>query len=313
MTDIHRTLGRGNLQSAWVIMRRAVALAELIGLPRAAPEAQRQQDYAFTPDQATHPAPKSQDVKVAVWEAICVTDRNFGMMLNLRPATAGYPLRLTATSASDEGHGILAWHYNYQLSRVCEMIFRIDDSYVLHASEAESYEKVLRADCLLRDIAVGTPREWWDERQGQSVADQLVKFWHHYLTVRTHLRPALTSMKYPYSRLTCREACLEALQRFVDLRSSLPAGFFVCRVVDVQAFTAASYLLLTEKGRPDREPNDPNVPDLIGRGIECWRNVSGQEGSDFAREAIEAIELLRRLALGQQTFFAGRVTLQIHP
>ena len=72
-----------------MLLRRIVALAEMVGLPQAQHDVHRNvgprsQDLPSAADMET------RELKATVWEAICATDRNFSMMMNLPAGTSRY-------------------------------------------------------------------------------------------------------------------------------------------------------------------------------------------------------------------------------
>lgn len=261
-------------------------------------------------------------IKAAVWESVCATDRNFGMMLNLPAGTSRYTFPFD-TSILRDGR-VSAQAYNYQLSAISGLVFEVDESYMRGIPEDESYEKVLTADRRLRALAASAPREWWQTDERNPLADSMVKFWHNYILARVHLRPAMMNDslgQYTYSHVTCIGACRDAVRRFLKFRLLTPAGFFVCRILDVQAFTAASFLLLScrfneiNQPSPKRTMNDitidPYVTELVHELVECLTQVSEQPGSDFAREAIGAMATLESFILGRDTSRSNSLTLTI--
>lgn len=88
---------RTNTKRLWLMLRRLIALAELIGLPRAA----SQLSSAST---ASGVYGSRREAAAAVWESICVVDRIVGLMFNLPLGTAahGFPLRESVTSPEGE-------------------------------------------------------------------------------------------------------------------------------------------------------------------------------------------------------------------
>jgi hypothetical protein len=316
-------LGRGNLKSTWITLRRVVAIAELIGLPRASYEREIPAGTrAPTRKHGTPSDPEGLRLKAMVWEAICATDRNFSMMMNISAGTARYAFPLNKSLSGDGNTSAQA--YNYQLSAICAAGFEIDESYVRGVSEAECYEAVLSADSRLRVLAGQAPRTWWQTNDTDPLAERLVKFWHYYITARVHLRPAMTNDdigdQYTYSRTVCRDACQNAVRRFCRFRLSIPSGFFVCRMLDVQAFTAATFLLISSRsygadpGSGSQSPRaliDPQRMDLVRELVECFKLVSDQAGSGFAREAVTALTSLESLIQGKCTGQSGPLRLQV--
>lgn len=310
-----RSLGRGNLKGTWLTLRRIIALAELAGLPQANDELLR---ISNTRDgnMRTQTDQEALKLKADVWEAICATDRNFSMMLNFPAGTARY--RFPRDNSIWRDGQVSPQAYNYQLSNICAAIFEIDESYVRGSSHAESYEKVLSADRQLRALAALAPKAWWQDSEGASLDHLLVKFWHCYIMARAHLRPGTMNdfdEQYAYSRTACRDACYNAVRRLPMLRESIPSGFFVCRVIDVQAFTTATFLLLSS--RPTRQPQIPDTTvdshtmGCIQSIIDCLNKVSDQAGSDLAREAKTALTSLLALFQSQNPSQSRSLRLQI--
>lgn len=96
---------------------------------------------------------------------------------------------------------VSAQAYNYRLSNVCIAISEIDEAYVRGDPDTDAYERVLRADSMLRTLASSAPEVWW-QTGTDLLADSLVKFWHCYMMVRVHLRSTLTKAlghDYAYS------------------------------------------------------------------------------------------------------------------
>lgn len=308
-------MGRSNLKSTWLTFRRIVALAELAGLPQANEEvihlagvqdknARLQSDL------------EALTLKADVWEAICATDRNYSMMLNFPAATARY--RFPRNESVLRDGRVVSHAYNYQLSKICASIVDIDESYVRGRQQADSYEKVLRADHQMRALAASVPKAWWRDSEGDSIDELLVRFWHDYILARIHLRPGMiddADEEYAYSRTACRDACFRAVRRYPEFRTRIPSGFFVCRVLDIQVFTAATFLLLTSES-PQEEGRSPmpalsldsRTTDLLKMLIGCLESVSNQAGSDLAREAKNALTSLIALA---QAPGSGSLNVQI--
>ncbi|KAI1611865.1 hypothetical protein EDD36DRAFT_419735 [Exophiala viscosa] len=319
LTLVASLMGRGSIKSTWLIFRRAIALGELIGLPQAFQEVQAARQSAHF-GQASIAAPSEQsELKAGLWDAICATDRNFSMMLNIPTGTARYKFPLDESIWKD-GH-ISAQAYNYRLSNVCAAVFEIDELFMRRAPEAECYEKVLNADQQLRSLRASASQDWWQASNEKTLAEQCVGFWHHYILARVHLRPAMVKDidgQYTYSRNTCWDACQSAIRQFVLFRSCVPSGFFVCRILDVQAFTAATFLLLNSQGRSAKEYTSQGGIDnsldngyLLSQVTDCFRSVATEPGSDFAREAVAALTSLRSLVHGDRSNRTTMLTLKI--
>lgn len=274
-------VGRNDLTTICVTLKRIVTLAELMGLPQAG--------YA----RATTENPSRDDpyheAKLRTWEAICATDRNFGMMLKLPASTTSsiFPLHKLLWRES----GNISQSYNYYLARICGMIIAIDKSFTNDDPEAESYKMVSIVDRALKTLASHVPAAWLTTDSGRT-EDLIVRFWHHYITSRAHLRPAMIQKdEYESSRTAVRTSSVDALRMFCGFRTSLPRGFFYCRVLDIQAFTSAILLLLFRNGSDRNTIHQQD--EMINRVVGTFKVVSAEGASSFARKAVQQISALQ--------------------
>ena len=300
------------------MIRKIIAIAELIGLPHANAELLHSSESAAGQTKAQS-AVTSLEQRASLWEAICATDRNFSLMLNFPAGTARYPF---PRNESMYREGVISPQaYNFRLSKICTAIFEIDESYMHGSPLAESYEKVLGADRQLRALATEAPKGWWHDSDHRSVAELLVQFWHFYFLARVHLRPGILGKadeQYAYNSSACVEACRNAVLRFPNIRLRIPIGFFVCRVLDLQVFTAATFLLLSERSRylvsQSESPNtatDMERIKLVQQVIDCFASVSERAGSDLAHEAKAALERILELVQHPDARHQEPLTLQI--
>ena len=272
-------VGRNDLTTICLTLKRLAALADLMGLPQAGNA------------QATAQEPPKADpyvqAKMQIWEAICATDRNFSMMLKLPASTTSnfFPLHKLVWR---EGHDITQ-SYNYHLARICGMVTSIEKSYTNGDTEEESYKWVAATDNALTNLAVLVPNAWSQSHTGKAT-EMIVKFWHQYIKLRAHLRPAINlDPKYQSDRITTRKACLEALRMFCSFRTSLSSGFFYCRVLDIQGFTAAVLLLLLREEKNAIQLHN----DIVSRTIGCFKTATPHTTSSFARKAAPGLSKLQ--------------------
>lgn len=110
--------------------------------------------------------------------------------------------------------------------------------------------------------------------------------------------------QYSYSRTICTEACQSLAQRYGYVRRHLPPGFFVCRIIDMQIFTAAIFLILSSYGQTVAQ-NSHDISSTTHQDeqqlasvqyiLKTMESVSGQVSSEFAQEASAAIRSLLTL------------------
>lgn len=117
---------------------------------------------------------------------------------------------------------------------------------------------------------------------------------------------------YAYSRAACLDACLSMGRRYCYLRRALPAGFFVGRIVDMQVFTAAVYLVLSshEHG-PLPSPQGRENLAYVDRIVGTMDHVSKQVGSEFAIQAAAALRGLVQHLGSSRASNAPSITLRV--
>lgn len=274
----------------WIRLRRIIALAELINLPRAS--------KSLTTESTPH-----HKSAAAIWESICVVDRLAGMMFNLPSATRSYQALHTSVIA-DDGSVILQAY----ISRLTEIALSVQDLDNAPSSERPGFEqlaKVFAIDERLRGLAESTPAAWWTPSAMYMTAERLVQYWHHYFTVRTHLRLALADDESGRFRLnynTCLSASQTMARRYIDLRPLLPAGFFACKTTDLQILTAAIFLTF-DSSKVDaaftqsHTQTDPSSI-LADQLLEAMTTASERAGGEFSEKAVVALRSLHTLMRG---------------
>lgn len=192
--------------------------------------------------------------------------------------------------------------YLNNLARIAAAVQDIDDTFLSTQSDREFFDKVFRVDQDLRSLRAMTPETWWSLGPGHAIPHHLMQFWHYYLTTRAHLQLALrnsTESQCAYSYLTCTQACRELAGRYVKLRSVLPLTFFAGRIIDLEAMTAAIFLIYTSHRSATKQvvsiPDDGGQPSqhLAYEVVQMMESVCNktlnQLGCDVARKASKAI------------------------
>lgn len=238
--------------------------------------------------------------KAQLWESLCSIDRIAGMMFGLPQGTRRYNLNQQTNIMSDGQVSLRAF-----LTTIAELAMKVqdlDDIDLGENTEAEVYASALKIDGELRVVHSITPASWW--QNPHHLGDHFVQFWHYYITIRVHLPFTLrrdTSEQYAFSRLACMKACQTLGLRYLTLRPLLPIGFFLCRIVDLQAFTALVVLLMAYHAaipmeRANLHAQGLQPPELlVPQVIDYMKSVSNQPVSDFARRGVETITALCQL------------------
>jgi hypothetical protein len=285
---IHSAMVSVDIRKMWIRLRRIVALAELVGLPRAS----RSLSTATT---------QHQKSAAALWDSICVVDRLAGMMFNLPSATKTYPS--THKAMINENGDVDVQSYIGRLTEIALSVQDLDGA--LTSSEQLGFDqlsKVFAIDEKLRGLADMTPSTWWTPPIGYATPERLVQYWHNYFTVRTHLRLALAdddSGRFRLSYNTCLSASQNMARRYIDLRPLLPSGFFACKITDFQILTAAVFLIFdcskAQSASGQLLPPSNTNKILAEQLSEALATASQRQGGEFAGKAVVAIRSLQML------------------
>jgi hypothetical protein len=290
---IHSAMVSVDIRKMWIRLRRIVALAELVGLPRAS--------KSLTTGTTQH-----QKSAAGLWDSICVVDRLAGMMFNLPSATKAYPS--THKAMINENGDVDVQSYIGRLTEIALSVQDLDGA--LTSSEQLGFEqlsKVFAIDEKLRGLADMTPPTWWTPPIGYATPERLVQYWHNYFTVRTHLRLALAddeSGRFRLSYNTCLSASQNMARRYIDLRPLLPSGFFACKITDFQILTAAVFLIFdcskAQSAPPRHHLPQSNTNKILAEQLaEALTTASQREGGEFAGKAVVAIRSLQTLMQGR--------------
>lgn len=299
------------------MLRRCIALAELIGLPRAAQRVELPETLSPSNTDFLRTASKLESAAL-LWKGICSIDRVVGMMFNLPPGTAAYPFPLPQRIIADGE--LIPQNYLRHLANICSKVQEVDEAYISQLPETELLEKVFKADQELRSLSNMTPQGWWTLTPDTPLPDRLLQYWYHYFTVRTHLQLALrnsSDSQYTYSYLACSQAARAMAERYVNLRGILPPGFFAGRILDLQALTAAVFLMynsqrpVPKQGISVQDEGDKPSTVLVEQIIQMMDSVSTQASGDFSRQAVSAIRGLRELLNRPGQAASQNLTLRI--
>ena len=306
----------------WLLLRRVIALAELIGLPRApAAIASHQESLEGTsrgaqPGASTSLA-ESWERKAEVWESICAVDRVTSMMWSLPLATVNY--HLPKRPIVDSQGEVNPQSYLYNLADIASRVLELDNIYSSGRPLVELFNTVIGTDQELRSLASLAPKSWRNVHQSELSIDMLLQYWHHYITVRTHLQLALKydeCQQFAFNFISCLDACQELARRYISIRPILPAGFFANQVIDLQAFTATVFLLLasyrtTRSFRTFPQVDHNAILSLVDQVVRMMRSATDRAGGNFARQAADAVRSLSSLLQQPQTFESQKITLSL--
>lgn len=210
----------------------------------------------------------------------------------------------------------------YRLTGIATRVSELDRISSSGRPVMEMFNHVISTDQELRSLISGTPEGWRRVEWPELSVHGFLQFSHRYLTVRTHLQLALKfddGPDFAFNFITCMEACQEMARQYISMRPSFPEGFFANRILDLQAFTATTFLLLA-KFRTSRRLNtfqykiDLNfVTGLVDGVVQTMEFVGarGEGGGDFTRQAVDAIRSLISLLEQPQTTESQNITLSL--
>ncbi|KAF3225394.1 hypothetical protein TWF106_002533 [Orbilia oligospora] len=230
----------GNLRRAYLSMRRALVLAQMIGLDKAKCSNSPLLKF-IDPETRIRIDPQQ------MWFRLLQSDRYLSLMLGLPQGTADTNF---ATPAALEGRTPMERMERIDCSAAGRIIQR-------NSADMQDLKVTQEIDKLLQDAAALMPPKWWlapdltsraidDMDAIQDTIRLINQTTHYHLLERLHLPYLLhssTDPKYDYSKITAIIASRELLSRFVPFRGSRTVGSF-CRGLDFLAFTASTALCL---------------------------------------------------------------------
>ncbi|KAJ4298039.1 hypothetical protein N0V90_005938 [Kalmusia sp. IMI 367209] len=282
----------GNLRRSWVAGRRAMGIAQLMGLDR---PHNRAQYKVLDPMTENHPG--------LMWLRIVFLDRFLCLMLGLPQGCVDRSMASGPLFESDTSMGRLERIHCVIASRILER----NES----GPSAGDLALTQTLDMELQIAARSLPSQWWlSPKLDVTTSDSEALFWDtHRLTVQVlhynllnqlhlphMLRSSSADKAYEYSRITCVNASREVLSRFITLRG-INQNAYSCRTIDFLALMAAMTLLLAHLDSHRSEPNLLAHQYLSDRAMieKTEENMRGI--NRFSSDALSAqsAELLRRL------------------
>lgn len=280
------------------MLRRVMALAEFIGLPRAA-----QRTSVTTPTAADSDSDLSKYLRPTIlWKSICSVDRLVGTMFNLPFGTAAYGFP-APDSVMLDGNVLYQEFFSY-IAFIASKVQDVDEAYLSRRSETRIIERVYKIEQDLETLADLVPRNWWHLTDLSPLPAHVLQYWFFYFKVRAHVQLALrngTNSAHAFSSLTCYQASRSVAQRYVKLRALLPSAFFAGRVLDLQALTGAVALLFTSQRQAPQssvgmhQQEDVTSIQLVEDVITMMESISGSATGIFARQGAPALRALKDL------------------
>ncbi|MCJ1466983.1 hypothetical protein MMC07_005605 [Pseudocyphellaria aurata] len=266
----------GKPRKAWIIFRRAISFAQLLGLHR----------------KLENQAEEFSDQQRSLWLHIWASERYLSLILGLPYATAN----------SEETMKVLT-NDTFQLKMGLILGHIIDRN---QRPTTMDYPATVKIDQELEDCKKTIPPGWLEAvpSTGLCVGDiydiTTCKFLYHNARKLLHLPFMLktsTDPRYQFSRLAALESSRAMIEAYQVLRNVERPVITVCNVVDFQAFTAGMIILIDLLGYSqyssghdtEQEKKDWEMVDGLTR---IFRQISKEKPCSVATQATGVLENL---------------------
>ncbi|KAI1368446.1 hypothetical protein F5Y08DRAFT_326004 [Xylaria arbuscula] len=227
----------GNIRRAWTILRRAVAMAQLLGLDRQ--NKSIGQNTNVVDDQG---ASRQQ----RIWFLLVHFDQYVSLVLGTPPSLPEHCQVTPEILERCTPSGRMGWFHSMAAGRI------------LHRNRINMYDIVetREIDKILREATTCMPARWWllptwsdtcsDDDFASIETRLMVHFAHHNILLQLHLPFMLHSLhgqRYYYSITAVIHSCREILTRFTTFRNHHPSVSY-CRGLDFFTFVASAALCL---------------------------------------------------------------------
>ncbi|KAM0300530.1 hypothetical protein ACHAPM_006845 [Fusarium culmorum] len=298
----------GHLRKAWLTCRRALNMAQLMGIDRKNSKPIRSADPAF--NEKHRPSPP------VIWFRINCNDRYLSLILGLSIGSKDNWF------AEDEA--LLSDAPSDKLGKMYAVIAgKIADRNDLQGSAA--YVLTQSIDLDLETTHSQMDEMWWktpdmaiccgsSDASGDGMGIIMLQVRHYTLVLMLHLPYLLRDRgqrRYEYNRSTCMQASREILIRFLEYRSCFTKAVSG-RHVDYSALVAAMTLLLGYLGWrwPGYETDKEQDRDLAERTMEKMQEMGSLNNDTLCVEAAETIHQL--LPIVQRQPGASGENLHLH-
>lgn len=282
----------GRPRKSWLVHSRAISFAQLLGLHRVA---------LVTPKQ-----PDVQHYRrLSLWSHLFLGERYLGLTLGL-PLTIqprfcdpliphlGQPGELSQSR-------IVLLHVSSIMAKIVDR--NQDRSLDLSAT--------FQIDEEMEELARAAPQDWWGklDAPAPSVEENcdrvLSQFFYHLARKLLHMPFMLqkgADRRYQYPYAAALDSSREIIRCYDALRGTDVAVPFICKLVDFEAFCAATLILLHLYRHPrSTEPNteqDRTDFMLVDKTIESLKNASNEAGGIVAQQAFKALQLFAQVRYG---------------
>jgi hypothetical protein len=294
-------INMGRPRRAWLLIHRAIAFAQLLGLHRLSSRKPGVPDPEY-------------ERQVSLWCHLFASDKFLSLLLGLPyivqeqycapyipgPNSGGFP-------GSTEGEVFLA--------QMIPIVTKIVDRN--QSPTPMPYSATLRIDQDLEELYNAQDPAWWTTSMFPGATPDIhfdrlqAQFYHHQMRVFLHMPFMLKSSadkRYQYSHSAALDSARHMIRYYEALRIETKVGPFICKLVDFQAFTAAMLLLLNLCGyaqqsrgavvmQPDLD-QDQQDSALIDTTINLLRDASNEAGGVVAQQSYKALQMVAEIRHG---------------
>lgn len=287
----------GNLRKAWISIRRALNMAQMMGIDRGHCVSFRSCDPNVN---VAHRS--SADV---IWYKVVFWERYLSLLLGFPVGSAGNEFAYGAARADDTPLDQLEKSHTVLTALIID---RNNDHRKDLARQQTNYAATQEIDLKLENAARSMPPGWWDEPRLDTFASydslwdttaRILGQIHHFtLALIVHvpyMLQDLSSPRYDYSKTTCVNSARELLSRYFSFRTHNISAHS-CRRVDYAGLMAGMTLCLSYLGRRRGETWDRARVKEDAEMLEITRrrmqHVASVNGDRLSKEAVSIIEQL---------------------
>jgi hypothetical protein len=275
----------GKLRQAWTTHRRAMTMAQIIGIHRGPYTTIRLPVHDLQSRRRIDPE--------HMWCRLVITDRYLSLVLGLPQCSA---------ESLPEVSGAL--NPSTLLERLERLHCTIGGLIMQrNRSDMRDLAKTQQIDRLLQEAAALMPARWWlppdihpmtadggSQGLGETLR-RMMQLTHYHLLAQLHLpyllHPSGKDSQYDYSKITTVLASREILSRFVSFRGSSSAKVY-CRGVDFLVFVASTVLSLAHIDSNCQQAQART--DVHGAGTPCFLKHQRMSDRGLLEQTLQSME-----------------------
>ncbi|RYP31031.1 hypothetical protein DL767_005971 [Monosporascus sp. MG133] len=290
----------GNLRRAWLANRRAMVMAQMMGLHTG----------TSSPRMICENETRDRIDPHYMWFRLVLSDRYLSLMLGLPQGS------LENVFASPE-----ALDSCMAVERM-ERMESVAAGLILQRNSAERTDlaETYKVDKMLQEAAALMPPQWWlmapnltaiadDAEAFEELIRLTNQFAHHHLLVQLHLPymmlPSSVEPSYDYSKMTAASASRAIVAQFVSFRNAISATAY-CRGIDFVVFIASTTLCLAHIEARRHHESD------TGKSAAFFQSLQHQRLSD--RGLLErTLEVMETMAQRSRDAVAQKISSILRP